>query len=163
MSLLHINTLRYIIIIQTWFHSNSFTLKPEITFMVKIKGTLHCSPWLLSSISTASDRIAFFLILDTDMNVVIVRPKFTSYVVNVGQKICLECNTKPSTAEAHQFISWNVSSVTPGVKTSRMPNGTLCIDEVTAGHTGSYKCKVGAYSLTYTLSVRGKGCFLVTE
>eukprot|EP00731_Ephydatia_muelleri_P014354 Em0008g74a len=88
------------------------------------------------------------------MNVVIVHPKFTTFVVNVGQKICFECNTKPSTSEVHQFISWSVNTVTPGVETSRMPNGTLCIDEVTAGHTGSYKCKVGADSITYTLSVR---------
>ena len=97
------------------------------------------------------------------MNVVIVHPKFTSFVVNVGQKICFECNTKPSTSEAHQFISWSVNTVTPGVETSRMPNGTLCIDEVTAGHTGSYKCKVGADSLMYTLSVRGKACLVATE
>ncbi|KAL5491935.1 hypothetical protein EMCRGX_G017311 [Ephydatia muelleri] len=79
-----------------------------------------------------------------------------TFVVNVGQKICFECNTKPSTSEAHQFISWSVNTVTPGVETSRMPNGTLCIDEVTAGHTESYKCKVGADSLMYTLSVRVK-------
>ena len=75
----------------------------------------------------------------------------------MGQKICLECKTKPSTPEALQLnISWSVITVTPGVKTSRMPNGTLCINEVTAGHTGSYKCNVGADSITYWLSVIGK-------
>lgn len=80
----------------------------------------------------------------------------TSFVINAGDQICFECNTKPSTPEAHQFISWSVNTVVPGLETLRLPNGTLCISKVKAGHTGTYKCRAGTDSLGYTLSVIGK-------